>query len=336
MLFPSAFSVLFTASSLVYLTSLVLAAPLPQSARDKTVAPLSSSAIAAYSFYTNFVAATYCSVTKEWVCSACELIPGFVPFALGGDGGAVPYWYVGWWPAGSTVVVAHQGTDPLEIRALITDAKFFPSSLSPALFPNVSSEVKVHSGFKQAQAASAPHILAAVKKVLADRNSKSVTVVGHSLGGAIAALEAVKKVLADRNSKSVTVVGHSLGGAIAALDALYLKLNLPSNIAVKGVTYGQPRVGNPEFANWFDQTISDFSRVTNKKDVIPILPGRFLGFRHSSGEKHIKSKGKWYACEGQDNTSSDCSIGEVPNILKGNLIDHLGPYEDIWVGTLSC
>ncbi|CAE6496739.1 unnamed protein product [Rhizoctonia solani] len=307
MLFPSAFSVLFTASSLVYLTSLVLAAPLPQSARDKTVAPLSSSAIAAYSFYTNFVAATYCSVTKEWVCSACELIPGFVPFALGGDGGAVPYWYVGWWPAGSTVVVAHQGTDPLEIRALITDAKFFPSSLSPALFPNVSSEVKVHSGFKQAQAASAPHILAAVKKVLADRNSKSVT-----------------------------VVGHSLGGAIAALDALYLKLNLPSNIAVKGVTYGQPRVGNPEFANWFDQTISDFSRVTNKKDVIPILPGRFLGFRHSSGEKHIKSKGKWYACEGQDNTSSDCSIGEVPNILKGNLIDHLGPYEDIWVGTLSC
>ncbi|KAH7326901.1 alpha/beta-hydrolase [Rhizoctonia solani] len=307
MLLPGASSLLFTASSLVYLASLVLAAPLPQSALDKSVAPLSSSAIAAYSFYTNFVAATYCSVTKEWVCSACELIPGFVPFALGGDGGAVPYWYVGWWPAGSTVVVAHQGTDPLEIRALITDAKFIPSRLSTTLFPNVSSEIKVHSGFKQAQAASAPQILAAVKRVLADRNSKSVT-----------------------------VVGHSLGGAIAALDALYLKLNLPSNIAIKGVTYGQPRVGNPEFANWFDQTINDFSRVTNKKDVIPILPGRFLGFRHSSGEKHIKSKGKWYACEGQDNTSSDCSVGEVPNILKGNLIDHLGPYEDIWVGSLSC
>ncbi|KAJ1306384.1 hypothetical protein OPQ81_007389 [Rhizoctonia solani] len=307
MLLPTASSAIFAASSLIYLASLVLAAPLPQGASDKSVVPLNSNAIAAYSFYTNFVAAAYCSVTKEWVCSACKLIPGFVPFALGGDGGAVPYWYVGWWPAGSTVVVAHQGTDPLQIRALITDAKFFPSGLSPKLFPSVPSEVKVHSGFKEAQAASAPKILAAVKQVLADRNSNSVT-----------------------------VVGHSLGGAIAALDGLYLKLNLPSGISIKGVTYGQPRVGNPAFADWFDQKIHDFSRVTNKKDVIPILPGRFLGFRHSYGEKHIKSKGKWYACEGQDNTSPDCSIGEVPNILKGNLIDHLGPYEDIWVGSLTC
>ena len=35
-----------------------------------------------------------------------------------------------------------------------------------------------------------------------------------------------------------------LGGAIANLDAIYLKLQIPS-LAVKIITYGQPRVREP-------------------------------------------------------------------------------------------
>lgn len=55
------------------------------------------------------------------------------------------------------------------------------------------------------------------------------------------------------------------------------KLNLPS-ATVKGVTYGTPRVGNPAFANFFDSTVNDFTRVDNRDDLVPIVPGRFLGF----------------------------------------------------------
>ncbi|KAG8780779.1 hypothetical protein FRC12_022624, partial [Ceratobasidium sp. 428] len=282
-----------------------LAAPLLLE-RDGGVTLLDAKTISSYSFYANFVAAAYCSGTADWSCKACKKIPGFIPYANGGNGGTVPLWYVGWWPAGSSVVVAHEGTDPLQFESLLTDAKFLLSQLDPKLFPNVSSKVMVHTGFRDAHASSAPSILAAVKKIIAEKGATKVT-----------------------------VVGHSLGGAVAALETLYLKLNLPT-MAIKGVTYGQPRVGNPDFANWIDATIDDFSRITSMDDPIPILPGRLLGYRHASGEKHIVAPGKWYACDGQDNTNPDCSTGAVPNIFESNLIHHLGPYENVWLGTLVC
>ena len=39
------------------------------------------------------------------------------------------------------------------------------------------------------------------------------------------------------------------------MDSLFMRLNLPSNIAVKGVTYGTPRVGNPAWATFFDSEV---------------------------------------------------------------------------------
>ena len=58
------------------------------------------------------------------------------------------------------------------------------------------------------------------------------------------------------NSPTLTQVGHSLGGALAELDALFMVMNLPSSIHVKGVTYGTPRVGNPAYATFFDSKVS--------------------------------------------------------------------------------
>ncbi|CAE6496686.1 unnamed protein product [Rhizoctonia solani] len=263
------------------------AAPTPvdiEQRADSSIKPISAATIASYSPYANFAAATYCSGTADWSCR-----------------------YVGWWPSGSSVVVAHEGTDPTKFLSLLTDANAFFGSLSTSLFPGVTSAVQVHSGFRDAHAKSASSVLAAVKKVMLERSSSKVT-----------------------------LVGHSLGGAIATLDALYLKLNLPSTTTIRAVTYGQPRVGNQEFADLIDQKLTDFSRITNIEDVIPIVPGRFLGYHHFSGEKHIKYTGIWNACGGQDNTSEDCSIGSVPTVLQGNLIDHLGPYEGVWISTLSC
>ena len=95
-------------------------------------------------------------------------------------------------------------------------------------------------------------------------------------------------------------MGHSLGGAIAELDTLMFTLNLPS-ATVKGVTYGAPRVGNPAFANFFDSKVKVFTRVDNRDDLVPIVPGRFLGFEHPSGQVHIISDGNAVACSGQEN-----------------------------------
>jgi predicted lipase len=50
-------------------------------------------------------------------------------------------------------------------------------------------------------------------------------------------------------------IGHSLGGALAELDALFMTLNLPSDIHIKGVTFGTPRVGSPEYAAFFNSKV---------------------------------------------------------------------------------
>ena len=46
--------------------------------------------------------------------------------------------------------------------------------------------------------------------------------------------------------------------------------------------------------------------------------------------------GKWYDCPDKDNTDIRCSTGAVPNLLLGNIIDHLGPYNGVWMGTIYC
>ena len=60
----------------------------------------------------------------------------------------------------------------------MTDANVVQVNLDATLFPGVSSSVKVHSGFRNAHALTATKVLAEVKKLLAAKNTKSVTLVG--------------------------------------------------------------------------------------------------------------------------------------------------------------
>ena len=94
-------------------------------------------------------------------------------------------------------------------------------------------------------------------------------------------------------------VGHSLGGALAELDTLFMRLNLPAGTTVRGVTFGKPRVGNPAWATYFDFQIANFTRVNNKRDVVPTVPGRRLGFQHPHQEIHIQEDGRVVACPGE-------------------------------------
>ena len=56
------------------------------------------------------------------------------------------------------------------------------------------------------------------------------------------------------------------------------------------------------------------------------MTGRFLGFRHSSGEKHILDDSSWVACPGQDNEDERCTTGEVGSIFEGDADDHSGAF----------
>ena len=87
----------------------------------------------------------------------------------------------------------------------------------------------------------------------------------------------------------------------------------------------------------------DFQRINHELDPIPIVPGRFLGFSHVHGEVHIVngstpgSADVAYACPGDDDASdAQCTISSVPNVFDSNIVDHLGPYDGIYIGTVFC
>lgn len=268
----------------------------------QTITELSDAEVAMFAPYSSFAAAAYClpSETVTWSCgSLCDANADFVPVATGGDGSSVQFWYVGYSPSLSKIIVGHQGTDPDEILAVLTDADFFLDELDEAMFPGLGAlGVKVHNGFAEEHAKTAESVLAAVKTAMSTYGTSAIT-----------------------------TVGHSLGAALSQIEAAYLSLQL-AEASVNVIGYGMPRVGNQAWANFLDATLS-VRHVNNKQDVVPILPGRGLGFHHPSGEVHIDDSDEWLSCPGQDNTSDQCSTGDVGNIFEGNTDDHAGPYNGV-------
>ena len=113
-------------------------------------------------------------------------------------------------------------------------------------------------------------------------------------------LSYVNQTLVAHGASSVTIVGHSLGAAIALLDGVYLRDQLDKSVNVRVIGYGMPRVGNQNFANWVDKHLSgQVTHINNQLDPVPILPSMFLGFHHPAGEVHITGVGTWESCPGE-------------------------------------
>lgn len=96
----------------------------------------------------------------------------------------------------------------------------------------------------------------------------------------------------------IHLIGHSLGGAVAALAALELRFSLGwTDLTV--TTFGEPRVGNKGLANYIDAafglkngSVEDaenlpYRRVTHVNDPVPLLPLSEWGFRPHAGEVYI-------------------------------------------------
>ena len=101
-------------------------------------------------------------------------------------------------------------------------------------------------------------------------------------------LAAVQQTLSAHPSTStVTVVGRSLGAVIALIDAVYLPLHLSSSITVKFIGYGLPRVGNQAFADYVDAHVTQFTRINNKEDPVPVR--HFIIRSPVASSRHIAS-----------------------------------------------
>lgn len=81
---------------------------------------------------------------------------------------------------------------------------------------------------------------------------------------------------------SVVVTGHSYAASTGQLIAMEL---VKKGINVKLYNYGQPRVGDANYAVFVNTKISEYYRTTHNKDIVPHVPPiEGFGYLHSCRE----------------------------------------------------
>jgi pimeloyl-ACP methyl ester carboxylesterase len=254
----------------------------------------------------------YCEVSDilAWNCSACgNATSGFVPF---------------WSMEMSIDVQVFVGYDAIHDMAVISfrGSKTLTNWLLNLQFAHTDSPFSeclncyVHRGF------------------LDDYNSVAVQV-----------FVAVNQIREKYGAKRVLVTGHSLGGVLATLAAIDLKLHDSfSNVSV--ITFGEPRLGNAQFAdppvitlcseirqpllspyessqvyrfaNFSDFMLPDHWRLVNNHDLVPHVPPESFGFRHDSVEVWYHN-GTHTTCGPQEDSSCSNSVPKYDL----NIGDHL-------------
>lgn len=99
----------------------------------------------------------------------------------------------------------------------------------------------------------------------------------------------VNNLLSLYSGAKIIITGHSLGGAMAILCALDMK---EIHGKVDNVyTFGQPRIGNQNFANFYQAQVSSTFRVINYADMVPHVPPENFNFRHGGHEVWYNPRG---------------------------------------------
>jgi hypothetical protein len=75
----------------------------------------------------------------------------------------------------------------------------------------------------------------------------------------------------NQSTNSLTICGHSLGGALATMLALDVAANTNFKNPIV-YTYASPRTGGPLFVSTYNQVVPNTFRVANRVDLVPKLP----------------------------------------------------------------
>ncbi|KAH6573127.1 hypothetical protein BASA60_006206 [Batrachochytrium salamandrivorans] len=191
-------------------------------------------------------------------------------------------------PSSKTIVVAFRGA--VEFSDWIINIRFKKRS-APWLndgvvstnrkrvpFPN---NLEIHSGFQSAYLDIRSLMMAGIRTAQKKYPGFKLVFTGHSLGGALASLAAAD------------YVNHESG------DTSYVSV----------YSYGEPRIGNSQWADWFDNLPLASYRVTSQSDPVPRLPPYIMGYRHTKQEYFITSDKVTETCtnSGVAGETTDCS-----------------------------
>ncbi|KAJ2725205.1 hypothetical protein GGI07_001467 [Coemansia sp. Benny D115] len=115
------------------------------------------------------------------------------------------------------------------------------------------------------------------------------------------AIQTVADLAVEYPTYRIIVAGHSLGGARAGLLVAELLLGHPElKSRTMLFTYGQPKCGNAEFAEYMNKLGIPLIREVNKSDLVPHLPIPELGYVHFGTEVWALSDSQYIVCQSGD------------------------------------
>ncbi|KAF7552581.1 hypothetical protein G7Z17_g4223 [Cylindrodendrum hubeiense] len=255
--------------------------------------------LANFKFYAQHSAAAYCNynaavgakITCGGYCPGIEGDAATIVASFGGSSTGIAG-YVSTDAARKEIVISIRGSS--NIRNWITNLDFGQDSCSTLV-----SGCGAHSGFQNAWNEIAT-----------------------------AAKAAIVSAKAANPSYTVVSTGHSLGGAVATLAAAYLR---KGGIALDLYTFGSPRVGDGDFADFVTNQAGAEYRVTHGDDPVPRLPPIIFGYRHTSPEYWLDGGSldvtyelsEIEVCEG--NANIQCNAGT----LGLDIIAHLNYLQNV-------
>jgi predicted lipase len=91
----------------------------------------------------------------------------------------------------------------------------------------------------------------------------------------------INNIIKNNNIKLFIITGHSLGGSIASLCTIdlfnyYNKNYTKNNYNFRCYTFGSPKIGNKNFANYYNSKIKYSYRFVNNNDLICVFPPTFF------------------------------------------------------------
>jgi Lipase (class 3) len=227
-------------------------------------------------------------------------------------------------PFPKRVIVAFRGT--YSIANTIADLSTTPAEYAP--FPSEHENDSVCTT-EQSQNSQAP-LIPQLTKQHSKRSDKGLECPNCTVHSGFmtswrntrcAIVPHVEQALTDHPDYELTLVGHSLGGAVAAIAALEFQARGWHPIVT---TFGEPRVGNKPFNEYFDKRFNltdadlehaKYRRVTHANDPVPLLPLDEWGYKMHGGELYISKSGlppertDIHPCKGDQDM--DCIAGGV-------------------------
>ena len=188
--------------------------------------------------------------------------------------------FVAYEPTMPEIIIGFEGTDPLNLEEWIDDIEYH--KIDYPLSNCNDTDCQVHRGFWDTYNE--------IREDLWETVEEYIDYFGSDV--------------------KVHITGHSLGSALATHCALDGALNYKQNYDYV-YTFGPPRVGDKNFAAFYETLVPYHYRVTHHKDPVPQLPEEWQdkGFHHISHEVYYENdpNSTYKVCDGsgEDPTCRD-------------------------------